>query len=87
METTQLSSKGQLVLPQRVRNAHGWSAGTVFQVTELPDGVLLSPLAEPPVFAPTKLEDVYGIAARPGRKPVSLAQMDAAVRVAAAQRK
>ncbi len=87
METTQLSSKGQLVLPQRVRKAHGWGAGTLFKVSDLPEGVLLSPLAAPPVFAPTQLKDVYGMAARPGRKPVSLAQMDAAVRAEAAKRK
>jgi|TARA_R110001599_G_scaffold26612_23_gene93947 bifunctional DNA-binding transcriptional regulator/antitoxin component of YhaV-PrlF toxin-antitoxin module len=86
METAQLSSKGQLVLPQRVRNAHGWAAGTVFEVKELPEGVLLSPLSSAPVFAPTRLDDVFGIAKGKGRR-LSLKQMDEAVQMEAARRR
>lgn len=87
METTQLSSKGQLVLPQRVRKAHGWLPGTVFEVRELPEGVLLSPLAAKPAFAPTSIEQVFGMGRRNGRKTLSLEEMDAAVRAEAARRK
>ena len=87
METTQLSSKGQLVLPQRVRKIYGWGAGTVFKVSELPEGVLLSPVATPPVFARTQISEVYGMAVQRGRKTVSLAAMDAAIKAEAAKRK
>jgi AbrB family looped-hinge helix DNA binding protein len=34
MTTTRLSSKGQLVLPKAVREAHGWHDGTVFDVID-----------------------------------------------------
>lgn len=88
METAQLSSKGQLVLPQRVRNAHGWAAGTVFEVKELPEGVLLSPLSSAPVFAPTRLDDVFGIGWGKGKgRRLSLKQMDEAVQMEAARRR
>jgi AbrB family looped-hinge helix DNA binding protein len=34
MTTTRLSSKGQLVLPKSLRDAHGWKGGTVFDVID-----------------------------------------------------
>lgn len=86
METTQLSSKGQLVLPQRLRKVHGWRPGTVFTVKEVPEGVLLAPVARPPVFSPTRVEDVFGIGRRKGRR-LSLQDMDAAVRSEATRHK
>ncbi len=57
METTRLSSKGQLILPKSVREAHHWLPGTEFTVVDTPDGVLLQP-ANP--FQPTRLEEVIG---------------------------
>ena len=58
METTRLSSKGQLILPKSVRDAHGWDSGVEFVVEDRPEGVMLRPaLAR---FAPTRLEDVIG---------------------------
>jgi AbrB family looped-hinge helix DNA binding protein len=85
-ETTQLSSKGQLVLPQRVRKARGWRPGTVFRVKELPEGVLLSPVLDDRVFAPTSIDDVFGIGK--GKGPaLTLDEMDAGVRTEAARRK
>ena len=38
METTRLSNKGQIVVPKRIREAHGWEAGSEFAVSETPDG-------------------------------------------------
>ena len=35
METTKLSSKGQVVLPKSVRDAHKWQPGAEFAVEEL----------------------------------------------------
>ena len=41
--TTQLSSRGQLVIPKVLRDAHAWGQDTVFVVREHPEGVLLTP--------------------------------------------
>ena len=63
MERTRLSSKGQLVLPKAIRDAGGWPEGTEFLVERVAEGVMLRP-ARP--FAPTRLEDVIGIAGYSG---------------------
>ena len=56
MDKTTLSSKGQVILPKRVRRAHSWSPGTEFSVEEVDDGVLLRPLKP---FSATELESVF----------------------------
>ena len=43
MDTTKLSSKGQVVLPKSVRDQHGWGEGTEFVVESTAQGVLLRP--------------------------------------------
>ncbi|MEP7352175.1 MAG: AbrB/MazE/SpoVT family DNA-binding domain-containing protein [Acidobacteriota bacterium] len=75
METTRLSTKGQLILPKSVRDAKGWGAGTEFTVEETREGVLLRPAGR---FPRTKLEDVVGILKYTG-KPKTLAEMDQAI--------
>lgn len=55
---TKLSTKGQVILPAAVRERRGWKPGVVLQVTETPNGVLLS-VAEP-LFPPTTPEEVFG---------------------------
>ena len=57
METTRLSSKGQLVLPKAIRDADQWREGTEFLVERVAEGVLLRPLRPVPE---TRLEDVIG---------------------------
>ncbi len=59
METTRLSSKGQLVLPKAIRDAGNWVEGTEFIVERVTHGVLLRPVRRLPV---TRLEDVIGSA-------------------------
>jgi AbrB family looped-hinge helix DNA binding protein len=59
MNTTRLSSKGQLVLPKAIREADDWTEGTEFVVERVPEGVLLRPVRSLPV---TRLEDVIGCA-------------------------
>ena len=76
METTRLSSKGQVILPKSVRDAHQWRPGTEFIVENTADGVLLRP-AKP--FPPTRLEDVAGCLRYAG-KPKTLSQMEGAIR-------
>lgn len=58
METTKLSSKGQVIIPKSLRNAHQWKEGLEFIVIDTVDGVLLKPKAP---FANTVLTDVAGI--------------------------
>ena len=43
MATTKVSSKGQVVLPKSVREAHGWSAGTELEVIDRENEVALRP--------------------------------------------
>lgn len=76
MPTTRVSSKGQIVLPQSVREKRKWSAGTELIVEDTRDGVLLRS-AKP--FTTTKFEDVYGCLQYKG-KPKSLEEMDEAIR-------
>ena len=75
METTKLSSKGQVVLPSHIRAAHQWKPGVEFSVEDTPDGVLLRPL-EP--FKPTRLEEVFGCAGYTGSAR-TIEEMDAAI--------
>jgi AbrB family looped-hinge helix DNA binding protein len=63
METTRLSSKGQVVLPRHIRSAHEWEPGVEFSVEDTPDGVLLRPLRP---FKPTRLQEVFGCAGYTG---------------------
>ena len=73
-ETTRLSSKGQVVLPSRLRNIHRWAPGTEFQVRDTPEGILLTPL---PSHTPSRIDEVAGCLKT--RRRVSLTDMDAAV--------
>ena len=82
METTRLSSKGQVVLPKSVREAHGWAPGTEFDVELTPDGVRLR--ARSP-FPRTELGDVFGSASYAGPTR-SLEEMDEGIRAAVARR-
>lgn len=75
METTTLSSRGQVVIPKVLRESRHWHAGTSFIVEEVAQGVLLKPVFR---FAPSSLEDVMGCAAYRG-PALSQADIDAAL--------
>ncbi len=75
METTRLSTKGQIVLPKELREANSWGPGTEFTIEKTADGILLRPA---PSFPITKLDDVAGCLRYTG-KPKTLKQMDDAV--------
>ena len=57
METTRLSSKGQIILPKAVRDTHHWAPGTDFSVEDTGDGVVLRPIK---TGQPTRLDDLVG---------------------------
>lgn len=75
MDTTKLSSKGQVVLPSATRASRGWKTGTVFVIEETPEGVLLRPLKP---FVQTRVEDVFGMAHYQGPRR-TLEEMEKAV--------
>lgn len=75
METTRLSSKGQVILPKSIRTSHNWEPGVEFAVEDTPEGVLLRPIGP---FAPTRLEDVVGCTGY-GGPAKTLEDMDAAI--------
>ena len=75
MGITRLSTKGQIVVPKRIRLAKAWGHGTEFTVEEHRDGILLRPTAR---FSRITLVEVVNCLQYTG-KPKTLAQMDAAI--------
>jgi AbrB family looped-hinge helix DNA binding protein len=75
METTRLSTKGQIVLPKTIRASRAWGVGTEFTVEETSDGILLRPVGP---FPETDLDQVVGCL-KSKRKLKTPAQMRAAV--------
>lgn len=82
METTKLSSKGQVVLPKSVREQHGWAPGTEFVVESTPDGVRLRAKA---LFPQTELAQVFGSVRHAGAAKTT-EEMDTGIRTAVARR-
>ncbi len=76
MATTRLSSKGQIILPKPVRDAHGWEPGTDFTVEDVADGVILRPVRKKK--GTTKLSDLAGCLKYDG-PPKTIEEMDAAI--------
>ena len=82
MDTTKLSTKGQVILPKAVRQRWRWDAGTELVVEETENGVLLRPTL---LFARTAPKDVYASLPRPA-KPKSLDEMAAGITAEAKRR-
>lgn len=83
METTRLSSKGQLILPKALRNAHNLQPGQAFEVEDTPAGILLRPVKP---FKPTRHRDVFGCTGYRGATK-SLKDMEQAIRQEAGKHK
>ncbi len=75
MQFTVLSSKGQLIIPKTIRQAHGWHSGDKFVVVEQDNGILLKP-ATP--YSQLTIDDVIGCAGYRGKKK-SLKEMEAGI--------
>lgn len=74
MPTSTLTTKGQLVIPKAVRAAMGLKPGDRLDFIVQDDGtVVIRP-------AVADVRELKGLLARNGRKPVSLEDMDRAVR-------
>jgi AbrB family looped-hinge helix DNA binding protein len=57
MMHTTLSSKGQVIIPKAMRDNQHWAAGTVFMITDSPEGLFLR---AQPLFTPTQHQSVAG---------------------------
>ena len=75
MNTTKLSSKGQIIVPKWIRDANKWEAGLEFIVVDTGDGILLKPKRP---FTPTTLEEVAGCLPYAG-KAKTIEEMETAV--------
>ena len=75
MDTTKLSSKGQVIIPKRFRTAHRWETGQELAVIDTGDGILLKPKTP---FQQTAINDVAGSLDYTGQ-PKSLEDMEKAI--------
>lgn len=57
MQTTRLSSKGQIIIPKAVRDAHGWGPGTEFEIEDAGGAIVLRPVRG---FPRTTIEEAFG---------------------------
>ncbi|MDR2153506.1 MAG: AbrB/MazE/SpoVT family DNA-binding domain-containing protein [Burkholderiaceae bacterium] len=83
METTTVSTRGQVVLPKRLREKHCWQTGQKLEVIDTGDGLLLK------TRQTASWDDVVGCLSHlaAGKKPAPTdEQMHAAVRQMAVQR-
>jgi AbrB family looped-hinge helix DNA binding protein len=82
IDTARMSSKGQIVLPAKLRAAHQWESGTEFRITETAEGILLAPLSG---RAETTLDEVAGCLHYAG-PPVSVEDMHRGIEAEARRR-
>ncbi|MCP4360833.1 MAG: AbrB/MazE/SpoVT family DNA-binding domain-containing protein [Chloroflexi bacterium] len=75
MNTTKLSSKGQVIIPKWLREANNWQAGLELIVVDTDDGILLK--SKHP-FAATTIEEVAGCLSYDG-PPKTIEEMETAV--------
>lgn len=77
MLVTKLSSKGQVIIPKPIRNAHHWEIGQELIVIDVGDGVLLRPKKP---FPPTKINDVAACLNYSG-PTITLEEMEEAIQI------
>lgn len=80
--TVTISRAGRVTLPKTLCRQRGWAAGTRLIVEDIEEGVLLRAA---PLFAPTRVDEVFGCLAFGGRAK-TIGEMDAAVAAAARAR-
>ena len=85
--TTKMSSKGQVVLPEALRQMYGWQSGTAFTVLAYKGSIIMQPLRTPTeeeIVA--EFEDAFEVARRQakaaGMMPVDVTNAIAEVRKA-----
>ena len=75
MNTTKLSSKGQVIIPKPLRTSHHWEVGQELVVVDVGDGILLKPRMP---FNETNISDVASCLKYEG-KAKSLDDMNSAI--------
>ena len=79
MQTTQMSTKGQVIIPKDIRTRRHWLPGTRLVAEETPDGVLLRAARSTSTQSlDAGLAAMHALAGHRGR-PKTLAEMDAAI--------
>ena len=78
METTRLSSKGQVIIPKTIRDSRHWSTGLELEVIETDNGILLKPKAP---FEESSLDEVAGCLSYKG-KAKTLDEIELAMKAA-----
>jgi AbrB family looped-hinge helix DNA binding protein len=78
-----ISSKGQLVLPKKIREARGLGPGSEVEIEEVPGGVLLKLVRS---FEEASVEDLLGCTGYRGPRR-TLEDMEAAIREGARARR
>ena len=73
--TATVSTEGQIVLPQPIRQSRQWRPGTKLTVENTPEGVLLKPAS---VLEETSPAEVFGMLKWNG-KPKTPEEMDAGI--------
>lgn len=76
MQLTRLSSKGQVIIPKPIRDAHKWRVGQELVVIDVEEGLLLTAKK---AFDETNIDKVAGCLARRG-KPKSLQDLKTGLR-------
>lgn len=76
MQTTKLSSKGQVIIPKELRTRRRWEPGQELQTIETDEGILLKPVSAFPV---TSLREVAASLPYSG-KAKSLKEMEEAIK-------
>jgi len=83
MQTTKLSSKGQVIIPKTLRNRYELNTGQELFVIDTGNGILLKTSN---LFNNSELEEVAGILRYPGKK-ISIDQMAEAIEKGALEHK
>lgn len=83
MQTTKLSSKGQVIIPKILRTRYNWDVGQELAIIDTGEGILLKP-SQP--FETTKIDEVAGILKYSG-KAITIDEMHAAIKKGAIERK
>lgn len=82
-QAAKLSSKGNIAIPKEIIARQRWKTGQELELVDTAEGILLKAA---PAFKPTRLDDVAGMLRHSG-KPVSLEEMEEAIRQGAQERK
>jgi AbrB family looped-hinge helix DNA binding protein len=79
VETTTISSKGQVVIPKALRQSSKWPAGTRLEVLQTTEGLLLKPIKS--AIKGNLSSGLKALQAKIGYcgKPLSTDQMDAVI--------